>query len=150
MTQIAKYFSKKAIVFLDVATRDEALAKLVDALDGAKKLKDKQAFHNAILAREALVSTGIGMGVAIPHAKLPGYTDFFISVGIQKNGGIDWDALDGQPVRIIFMIGGPDDKQSEYLGILSRLTTAIKNNERRKHVLQAEDAKQLLAVLKDL
>lgn len=150
MTQIAKYFNKKTIVFLDTATRDEALSQLVDALDGAKKLKDKQAFHDAILAREALVSTGIGMGVAIPHSKLPDYTDFFIAIGIQKDEGIPWDALDGQPVRIIFMIGGPENKQSEYLGILSRLTTAIKNNERRKHVLQAEDAKQLLAVLKDL
>jgi nitrogen PTS system EIIA component len=150
MTEIAKYFSKKAVVFLDATTRDEALAQLVDALDSAKKLKDKQAFHDAILAREALVSTGIGMGVAIPHSKLPGYSDFFIAVGIQKGDGIPWDALDGQPVRIIFMIGGPENKQSEYLGILSRLTTAIKNADRRKHVLQAEDAKQLLNVLRDL
>ena len=72
------------------------------------------------------------MGVAVPHAKMDNFTDFFIAVGIQKQKGLDWNALDKAPVRLIFMIGGPEDKQSEYLQILSLLTSAIKDVELRK------------------
>jgi len=71
-----------------------------------------------MLEREKIVSTGIGMGVAIPHAKLTSVEDFFIAIGILSKG-VQWNALDGGPVRLIFMIGGPDDKQTAYLQILS-------------------------------
>lgn len=86
------------------------------------------------MEREEIVSTGIGMGVAIPHAKLHDYDDFFICIGILSKG-VDWHAMDGALVRLIFMIGGPDDKQTEYLQILSRLTVALKDEERRKKML---------------
>ncbi len=149
MTDIVKYLSKKTIVFLQSTTRDEALCELISQLESAKMLKDKQAFFEAILAREGVVSTGIGMGVAIPHAKLAGYKDFFIAVGIQREEGIPWNSLDGAPVRLVFLIGGPDDKQTEYLQILSRLTTAIKSPERRKAVLNVESPKELIELFKE-
>lgn len=136
MGSLAKYLDSKLVLFLDVHNRDQALKTLIDALDSQHKLKDKEAFYQAVLAREKIVSTGIGMGVAIPHAKLPQYDEFFIVIGIQKQG-VEWKALDGAPVRLIFLIGGPDDKQTEYLQLLSRLTLAIKDVERRKQMLAA-------------
>ena len=79
-----------------------------------------QAGFGSHVKREKIVSTGIGMGVAIPHAKLPSFDRFFLAVGLQKvKDGIDWDALDGAPVRLIFMIGGPANQQTDYLKILS-------------------------------
>src|ERR1700733_2581258 len=126
MVEISKNLDKRLIVFLETHTRDEALRALIDCLDNNGKLKEKETFYQAVLAREKIVSTGIGMGVAVPHAKLPLYDEFFIVIGIQKQG-IEWKALDGAPVRLIFLIGGPDDKQTEYLQLLSRLTLAIKD-----------------------
>lgn len=134
MSKIAKYMSPDRVLFLNSKTRDEALNALIDALDASKKLLDRSAFSEAIYYREGIVSTGIGMGVAIPHAKLPWDGDFFIAVGILSKG-IEWKALDDVPVRLIFMIGGPDDKQTEYLQILSNLTMEIRDEERRKKVL---------------
>ena len=134
---ISKYLDARLIVFLDEPSRDEAIEKLVDVLDKAGKLHDRKSFHKAILDREKIVSTGIGIGVAIPHAKLEGYADFFIAIGVQKKKGIDWNALDGSDVKLIFMIGGPENKQTEYLKILSRLTQAVKDEERRKKILKA-------------
>lgn len=134
MVKIARYLDPKRILFLDVHTRDEALHAMIDKLDSTGKLKDKNSFYEGIMDREKIVSTGIGMGVAIPHAKLPDYDDFFIAIGILHRG-VDWHALDGVPVRLIFMIGGPDDKQTEYLQILSSLTAALKDEERRKKLL---------------
>lgn len=140
---ISKYLNKNLVVFLDAKTRDEALKALVDVLDREEKLQDRDAFYHAILEREKIVSTGIGMGVAIPHAKLASYDNFFIVIGIQKEG-IEWNALDDSPVRLIFMIGGPDDKQTQYLKILSGLTMAIKEESRRKEMLILKNAQEII------
>ncbi len=146
---ISKYLNPKLITQLSSDQRDEALRTLVDLLDSQGKLGDKEAFYQAILERERIVSTGIGMGVAVPHAKLSGYTTFFIAIGIHHKG-IQWDTLDGFPVRLVFMIGGPDDKQTEYLQLLSRLTLAIKDEERRKKILQLNKAEDIIALFKGI
>lgn len=132
--KISKYLHENLIFFLDANSRDDALQKLTDLVFREGKLEDKQFFYDAILEREKIVSTGIGMGVAIPHAKLAGFEGFFIALAVLSKG-VEWNALDEAPVRLIFMIGGPDDKQTEYLQILSTLTTVIKNEERRKKIL---------------
>lgn len=146
MIKISKYLAPELVVFLDVATRDEALLALIDRLDSLGKLKDKEVFYTAIMDREKIVSTGIGMGVAIPHAKLPDYDDFFIIIGILQKG-VDWNALDHAPVRLIFMIGGPDDKQTEYLQILSNLTMALKDEDRRKKMLMPGSSELVVDLL---
>lgn len=148
MTDISRYLNSKTVVFLEDTSRDAALKALVNILAKAKKLKNPDEYYEAILAREKIVSTGIGMGVAIPHAKLATYKDFFIAIGIQKNEGIMWDSLDGAPVRLVFMIGGPDDKQTDYLKILSSLTAAIKDLDRRKELLVAQTPEQVIALFK--
>jgi PTS system nitrogen regulatory IIA component len=147
MIEITKYLDPKLVTFLDVKTRDDALKTLVDLIYSSGKIEDKEFFYNAILEREKIVSTGIGMGVAIPHAKLSSIDNFFVGVGILQKG-IEWDALDGAPVRLIFLIGGPDDKPTEYLQILSTLTNIIKNEEKRKKLLTSNSAKDIIQLFK--
>ena len=146
-TKIFPSLDARLISFLDVETRDEAIHALIDLFDQAGKLPNKEAFKEAIFHREQLVSTGIGVSVALPHAKLNGFSKFSIAIGIQRKKGIDWDALDLSPVRLIFMIGGPEDRQSEYLQILSQLTSAIKNVDLRKSLLKATSPNQVLELL---
>ena len=141
---ISDYISLDRIAFLNASSQVQALKTLVDLLEEREKLSDREAFHEAILQRERIVSTGIGMGVAIPHAKLESFDDFFIAIGIQKGAGIAWDALDGEDVHLIFMIGGPSKKQSEYLHILSRLTAFIKDEERRVKLMNSPDAASIM------
>ena len=76
------------------------------------------------------------MGIAVPHAKLEGYNDFFIAIAIVEEG-VDWNALDETPVRVVFMIGGPDNRQNEYLGILQLLTQAIKGRDLREKLAKS-------------
>lgn len=146
---ISEFLDERTISFLHAATREEALAALIATLDAAGKLKDKELFHQAILEREKVVSTGIGLGVAIPHAKLEGYRNFFLAIGIQKNGGIEWNSLDGSPIHIIFMIGGPSEQQTAYLNILSKITHAIKDETRRKKLLKATTTEDVIAAFED-
>lgn len=145
MLKITKYLDPRLVVFPQGKTRDEVIEELVTAASEANKLKDSKIFYDAIIEREKIVTTGIGMGVAIPHAKLLSLEDFFIVIGLLKKG-IDWKALDGGSVRLIFMIGGPDDKQTEYLQILSSLTAALKDEERRKKIMAATMPEEVLAL----
>lgn len=148
MTKIFQYLDPQLVSFLDTSSRDAALDLIIDKLNAAGRLKNKEAFKQAIMNREKVVSTGIGMGVAIPHAKLSGYNTFFISIAILQKG-VQWQSLDGFPVKIIFMIGGPDDKQTEYLQILSSLTNALKDEERRKKILTLNSPNAIIDLFKD-
>ncbi len=147
MVSISKYLNENLIAFLNVESRDEALIAMIDMLEREGKLQDRRSFYDAIMDREKIVSTGIGMGVAIPHAKLPSYDDFFIGIGILQKG-VEWNSLDQSPVRLIFMIGGPDDKQTEYLQLLSSLTLAIKDEERRKLLLNVQSQSAIANLFK--
>jgi len=147
MIKIANYLDERLVAFLTVETRDQAIQALVEVIQRQGLLHDKQAFYQAIIEREKIVSTGVGMGVAIPHAKLAAYDHFFIAIGVLKQG-IDWNALDGSPVRLVFMIGGPDDKQTEYLQILSTLTLAIKDEKIRKKMLTLNSSEDMIELFK--
>lgn len=147
--KIYNYLDSQLVFFLDLPTKEEALTQLVKKSGEAIELAEQERFMQAIFDREKIVSTGIGMGVAIPHAKLASFDDFFITVGVLKTG-IDWNALDGAPVRLIFLIGGPDDKQTEYLKILSSLTSVLRDEELRKNLIGASSAKEVLSLFEIL
>lgn len=147
--RISDYLDSQLIIFLAQEARDDAIDALINLLDTKGYLVDKQIFRDAILYRESLVSTGIGMGIAIPHAKMKNIDKFFIAIGIQQFKGIEWNALDKAPVRIIFMIGGPEGKQTEYLQILSMLTSAIKDVELRKKLLKAKTSEEAFDLFVD-
>jgi PTS system nitrogen regulatory IIA component len=144
-----RFFDARLISFLDFDSRDEVIDALIGLLDGQGKLPDRQAFHQAIYQREELVSTGIGGGVAFPHAKMGGLVDFFVAVGIQKKKGVEWNALDKAPVRIVFLIGGPDNQQSVYLQILSMITSAVKDPELRKKLLKTNRVEEVSQLFSD-
>ncbi len=141
---ISKYLNEHLIVFLEEDERNDAIAHLVDVLAAHGSVDNKKEFYQAILEREKIVSTGIGIGVAIPHAKMYSCKNFFIAVGIQRNKGIDWNAFDGSLVRLIFLIGGPENKQTEYLKILSSLTQAVKDEERRKKLVKCKSVEEVV------
>lgn len=147
--KIAHYLKQQLIFFLKEEEKEEILQALVDKTMDVLHLPDGEKFYQAIIEREKIVSTGIGMGVAIPHAKLASYRNFFVSIGILHKGA-EWQALDKAPVRLIFMIGGPEDKQTEYLKILSSLTAALRDEALRKKIILAESEKDVMKLFEAL
>lgn len=136
---LSKLITEENIVFLDTKEMQETVTELTDKAFEMKRIADKSVFLDAVLERESLVSTGIGLGVALPHVKLPEIEEFFIVVGI-NNDGIDWDAIDRMPVSAVFLIGGPDNNQKKYLQIIAKLMLLIKNSDRRAKLLSAKEA----------
>ena len=140
VTKISPLFSKDRIQFFHSGTKDEIIEKM--ASFSKDKVTDLDAFIHTVKEREAIVSTGVGQGFAIPHVKNEYVPEFFVTVGIVKNG-VEWDAIDNDPVHIVFLIGGPEGCQNEYLSILSKLSLIIKNPKHKDFLLHAESAEEI-------
>lgn len=134
---------------IDLKSTDKqgALRELCAAMATSKNIGDSKAFQKAIVDREAILSTGIGLGLAMPHAKVPTVRDFTIALGRSK-AGIDWDSLDGAPVHIAVMIAASDRQAVEYTRVLAAIVTRIKDEAVRRRMLavaKPSDAAKLLA-----
>ena len=145
ITRISPLFSEDRISFLDSKTKDDTIGELVEL--SRDVVTDVEEFKRTILEREAIISTGIGQGFAIPHVKNEFVENFFITMGIIHDG-VEWDAIDNKPVHVVFMIGGPDGKQNEYLSILSKLSLIIKNPLNKEFMLNAGSASDILKFFK--
>lgn len=145
VSEILPCLNKKSVIFLDESSRDKAIEKLVDHLDETCHIEHKQEFFKAVLEREEVASTGIGMGIAIPHAKLDVYDEFFMTIGILSNG-VSWNAMDQMPVKVIFLLGGPDDKQTHYLKLLSQLTFFLRDEEKRAQLFKLTHSEEILDI----
>lgn len=102
--------------------------------------------YHVLLEREALASTGIGQGVAIPHGRLPGLTRFVGALGIQREG-VDFDAVDGRPASILFALIGPDRAAGEHLKCLARISRVLRDDSVRARILRAEDPRSVLDIV---
>ena len=145
ITKIFPLLGEDRIKFLSSNTKND----IIDEMSQLSKdvVTDVDEFKRTILERESIISTGIGQGFAIPHVKNEYVENFFITMGLVRDG-VDWDAIDNEPVHIIFMIGGPDGKQNEYLSILSKLSLIIKNPLNKEFMLNASDSAEILEFFK--
>lgn len=121
-------------VFKKPLSKHEAVDRLVDALFATGAIPDREAFRKAVFDREAVMSTGIGEGVAIPHVRFEGVPKPAISVGVSKQG-LDFDTLDNQRVNVIVLFAMPTGSQKEYLGLLAQVMTAFKQPGFRERLI---------------
>lgn len=135
---LQELIKKERIFFLDTRNREETLKELAHRSFTSLHLLDAEAFYQAVIQREKLSSTALGMGVAIPHAKMESLPHFFIALAILQQP-IAWNAIDGSLVQLIFLIGGKEEPQADYLRLLSALTQVIKDEEIRKKLLFLRD-----------
>lgn len=113
-----------------INSKNEAIDKLVDLMDASGNLVDKNEYKKAVLAREELSTTGIGDGIAIPHAKTKAVKNAGLAAMV-VNAGVDYDSLDGNPARIFFLIGAPDGENNVHLEVLARLSTMLMDEKFR-------------------
>lgn len=139
--------SPERVRILEAGTKEEALTELAGVVASAAEVQDREALLAAIFERERIMSTGIGLGIAIPHAKIPTVTDFVVGFG-KVDQGLDFNSLDARPVHFIVMIAGPNDQQERYLQLLARITLKLKDAAVRRRLGEAADTEAILAALR--
>lgn len=130
------------IVDLKATNKEDALRELVDVLSTSPLVTDKEDLLEAIFEREKVISTGVGIEVALPHVKIASVKDFVIAIG-RSHRGIDFDAIDEKPVYVIVMIGANDKQAGEFLKVLAQLVLKLKNNKFRRAVMFAKSPKRI-------
>ncbi|RAI80510.1 PTS fructose transporter subunit IIC [Macrococcoides goetzii] len=139
---------KESTIAMDLSatTKDGVIDELVETLYNAGVLNDKQAYKEAIHAREAQSTTGVGEGVAIPHAKTDAVAQPAIGFG-KSIEGVDYESLDGQPATLFFMIAAPAGGAQTHLDALAKLSGILMNEEVRAQLLHAATAEEVLEII---
>lgn len=135
------------VCILSAGTKEEALEELCGVLSEAPEVRDGAKLLDAIVEREKVMSTGIGLGIAIPHAKIREVSDFVVALG-KSQSGLEFHSLDARPVHFVVMIAGPEDQQERYLQLLARITLKLKDAAVRRRLAEAEDVDGMLQALK--
>ena len=149
--KLSELFSAERILpDLESDRKDDAIREIVQLLckTGAVAKKDAQDVERAILRREELGSTGIGKGVGVPHAKHPAAAGVTGAFARSKNG-VAFQALDGQPVHLVFLILSSPEAVEPHLEALRRVTALIKDDDLCVFMRRAEDGAELAALLKE-
>ena len=141
--------SPDRILFLSYSSKRDALLALAENLAGAPQIKNRQELAQEILKREELMSTAIGRGIAIPHVRLASVTDLVVSVGISQSDIVDFQTLDDEPVRLLFMIAAAYNQHAYYLQTLSFFSSRLKNGELRSTLLSAKTTGEAYKLLID-
>lgn len=145
--KLSKFCDENLVVFdLKATNKDEAIEELVDLVATSKVVHDRDQLLHDIMERERLVTTGVGYGVAFPHAKTRAVKGIVIAFGRCKNG-IDFDAMDHKPVTLFFLISAPEDAIGAHLNVMARLSYLMKSEENRAKLMEATSPGDVLALI---
>ena len=141
---------KNASIDLGAQVKDkqDAISHLVDLMDKGGNLKNKEQYKKDVLAREASGTTGLGDGIATPHAKSAGVKAPGLAAMTIPNG-IDFQSMDGNPARLFFAIAAPDGGNDEHLMILSKLATMVMDPDFKEALIKATTKEEFLKIIDD-
>jgi fructose-specific phosphotransferase system IIA component len=147
MKRLYEMVTKDRIIDLKCKNKQDALQELVDVIALSPEVVDKNDFYISIMKREKIMSTGIGIGLAVPHVKIDSVKDFVMAIG-RKKDGIDFDSLDGKPVYLVIMIGANTEQRDDYLKVLAKISILLKNSDFREKMIHAVNAEEIIELLK--
>lgn len=146
MSVFGKEISEDAIcIFGPDTSKFDALDRMIEAISRTDVVRDKEALRRALFEREAIRSTGF-RGVAIPHVRIDEITEPTVGVGISK-GGVDFEALDNEPVNIIILFAMPSGSDKEYLGVLAQVMMALRGESFCEKLVVCDSAAEVVRVL---
>ncbi|MFH0926686.1 MAG: PTS sugar transporter subunit IIA [bacterium] len=149
MIKISDLLNKDVIkANLEAGDKKGVLKELVDLLYESGKVKDKDKVLKVLLEREALGSTGIGEGVAIPHGKLDNLDKIVAAFG-RSLEGVDFGSLDNQPAHLFFLFLAPKDSAGDHLKVLAKISRLLKNTLFREALLTAKDTDEIMNKIRE-
>lgn len=145
--KLSKFTEESLINFnLRGKTKNEIINELVDLAAKSKLVKDQDELYQAVIEREKLVTTGVGYGVAFPHAKTKAVKGILIAFG-RSGAGVDFEAMDKKSVHLFFLIAAPEDAIGAHLNVMARLSYIMKSEKVREKLMQTQSPKELLEII---
>ena len=139
--------TRDRVLFLDTNRKKTVLNAMIDCLAQMSELEDREELASEIFHREELMSTGIGLGVAIPHVRLASLDKVVMAAAVMRDGVKDYESIDSQPVQLVFMIAAGHHQHAEYLKLLSGLANLVKNEDARHRLIGIADPDDFYSTL---
>lgn len=136
------------LIELELAStrKEDVIREMVNLLEKAGKVTDRELYFKSVIERENLGSTGIGKGIAIPHGKSDVITEVSIVLG-RSVRGIDFDSLDDKPVNLVFLLAAPKNVGGVYLKALAQLSRLLRQQDFRESLIHARTKSEVLEIL---
>ncbi len=131
--------SPDRVLILDEVDKETVLTRLVDALATSPVVSKRDELLKGILAREELMSTGIGFGVGVPHVRIDSVSDLVMAVAVCKKPVSGYSSLDNKPVHIVCMLAARSDQHAKYIRTLSAVSSCLKDAETREKIIASDD-----------
>ena len=132
---------------LEASNKRDAVAELVELLESAHGLRSQGEILDRVMRREAMMSTGIGNGVAIPHGKARALDRMLAACGVSRQG-VEFDSVDGEPAHILILLVSPENVGTPHVKVLANISRLLKEESVRKTLREVDSAAQFLAALK--
>jgi nitrogen PTS system EIIA component len=145
--ELRRVLCRECCAVLEGTSKSEALLELIERLARHNHVRDAEGLKREVFYREQLMSTGIGLGVAVPHARYREITEPVVVVGLQPKGLVDYQAIDDERVRVVFMILVGPQQHREYVRLLALIVGRIKDTDTRGRLLAASSGAQIYNVL---
>ncbi|SDN86260.1 PTS sugar transporter subunit IIA [Alkalicoccus daliensis] len=137
-------------IYLEGKTKEEVIEEMTALFAEDNAINSKADFKEAILAREAESSTGVGHEVAVPHGKTDAVLKHGVAFG-RSTEGVDWQSHDGLPVKLIFMVAAPaEDQGEEHLQIMQMISSKLRDDDFKRQLLEAETQEEVWELLKTI
>ncbi len=147
--KIIDFLDDKSITAdLKATTKEGIIRELVDLLARTEGLRNKEELIKILMNREALGSTGIGQGIGIPHGKTNLVKKMVAAFGVCRSG-VNFDALDGEPAYLFFLLIAPEDSAGPHLKALARISRLLKDKFFRESLRNQTDEKVILRLLRE-
>lgn len=145
--KLSKFCDETLVKFnLKSDAKDDVIEELVDLVATSNMVKDRDQLLTDVRERENLVTTGVGYGVAFPHAKTKSVKGIVIAFG-RSVKGVAFDAMDHRPVNLFFLIAAPEDAIGAHLNVMARLSFLMKSEKNRQKLLEATSPGDVLALM---
>ena len=135
-------------VNMEVSDKEDSINKVINLAAKSNKISDVNKVAQTIFEREKLVSTGVGKGFAIPHGKTDAISDVVAAFAITKDP-IDFDSIDGEPVRFIFLLIGKENLLNTHIKLLSRISRLMNKDEFSEKLIEAKTSEEVLNIFKE-
>ena len=126
-------------------TKDDIINAMIDIVASSPKVNDADKMRTAIFEREKIMSTGVGSGFAIPHGKTDAVNDIVAAFAVTANA-VNYQSLDEQPVRLLFLLIGRDNMVGPHIKLLSRISRLMSKEDFRRHLLEAKTPKEIFEI----